>query len=175
VLTVNPSLIQLQNYTQITIYNCVLSFMIQEDEMLLPQGVDKVEISDLQHHNKSDEQSEVFSSSKMTASSIVDSHCQTALQNSIETGAVSLEPVRTEQSKTRGDGMMGGNSASDGKKVEEGKGKMEEDSERGNAGSETNKRKAQMDTGAAHKKKKTAISGEISLIKISLGVQVSSS
>jgi hypothetical protein len=64
--------------------------------------------------------------------------------------------------------MAGGNSASDGKKIpEEGKGKTEEDGDRGTTGSETNKRKAQMDTGIMHKKKKTSLSGEISLIKIS--------
>lgn len=142
--------------------------------MLLPQAVDKVETSDLQQHNKTDEQTEVFSGGKMTASSIVDSHSQTALQNSIETGAVSLEPVRTEQNKTHGESVMGGNCASDGKKnTEEGKGKMEEDSERGNGGTETSKRKAQIDAGAAHKKKKTALSGGISLIKIPLNACVS--
>jgi hypothetical protein len=174
VLTVHLSFRQLQISTKITMYNYVLSFVIQEDEMLLPQAMDKVETSDLQQHNKSDGQSEVFSGSKMTASSIVDSHSQTALQNSIETGAVSLEPVRTEHNKTHGDSVMGGDSASDGKKnVEEGKVKMEEDSERGNAGSETSKRKAQMDAGAVHKKKKTSLSGGISIIKISLNACVS--
>jgi hypothetical protein len=130
--------------------------------MLLPQAVDKADAIDLQQRNKSDEQSDVMSNSKVTASSIVDS--QSALQNSIETGAVSLEPVRTEQDKTHGDSMMGGSSASDGKKVvEEGKGKMEEDSERGTTGSETNKRKAQVDTGVIHKKKKSSLSGKIFL------------
>jgi hypothetical protein len=132
---------------------------------MLPQAMEKVETSDLQQHNKSDEQSEVMSENKMTASCIVDSHSQTALQNSIETGAVSLEPVRTEQDTTHGDSLMGGNSASDGKKVmEEGKGKTDEEGEKGTTGSETNKRKAQMDTGAMHKKKKTNSSGESSLI-----------
>lgn len=136
--------------------------------MLLPQAVDKMDTSDFQRHNKSDEQSEVMSGNQMTASSVVESHGQTALQNSIETGAVSLEPVRTEQDKTHADGVGGGNSASDGKKIpEEGKGKTEEDGERGSTGTETNKRKAQQDTSVMHKKKKTSLSGEILLIEIS--------
>lgn len=124
---------------------------------MLPQALDKADASDLQQRNKSDEQSDVLSNSKVTASSIVDAHSQSALQNSIETGAVSLEPVRTEQ-----DSVMGGSSASDGKKiVEEGKGKVEEDSERGTTGPDTNKRKAQVDAGVMHKKKKSSLSGKL--------------
>jgi hypothetical protein len=132
--------------------------------MLLPQAVDKADASDLQQRNKSDEQSDVMSNSKVTASSIVDAHSQSALQNSIETGAVSLEPVRTEQDKTHGDSAMGGSNVSDGKTVvEEGKGKMEEDGERGTTGPEASKRKAQVDAGVMHKKKKTSLSGKIFL------------
>jgi len=133
--------------------------------MLLPQALDKADASDLQQRNKSDEQSDVMSNGKVTASSTVDAHSQSAaLQNSIETGAVSLEPVRTEQDRPRGDSAMGGSSASDGKKtVEEGTGKVEEDSERGTSGPDTNKRKAQVDAGVMHKKKKTSLSGKLSI------------
>lgn len=136
--------------------------------MLLPEALDKADTSELQQRNKSDEQSDVMSNSKVTASSLVDSHSQSALQNSIERGAVSLEPVRTEQDKSRGDSAMGGSSASDGKKiVDEGNGKMEEDSERGTTGPDTNKRKAQVDTGVMHKKKKSSTSGSFSSVNIS--------
>jgi hypothetical protein len=136
--------------------------------MSVPQAVSKMDTSDFQQLNKSDERSEVMSDNKMTVSSIVESHGQTALQNSIETGAVSLEPVRTEQDKTHADSVGGGNSTSDGKNVmEERKGKTEEDCEKGTTASETTKRKAQLDVGAAHKKKKTSLSGEILVIKIS--------
>jgi hypothetical protein len=133
--------------------------------MLLPQALDKADTSDLQQRNKSDEQSDVMSNSKVTASSAVDAHSQSAaLQNSIETGAVSLEPVRTEQDRPRGDSAMGGSSASDGKNVvEEGTGKMEEDSERGTSGPDANKRKAQVDAGVMHKKKKANLSGKLSV------------
>jgi hypothetical protein len=130
--------------------------------MLLPQALDKADASELQQRNKSDEQSDVMSNSKVTAGSVVDAHSQSALQNSIETGAVSLEPVRTEQDKSRGDSAAGGSSASDGKKVvDEGDGNMEEDSERGTTGADANKRKAQVDGGVMHKKKKTSISGKV--------------
>jgi hypothetical protein len=136
--------------------------------MLEPQAVDKMDTSDFQRHNKSDDRSEVMSDNKMAATGIVESHGQSALQNSIETGAVSLEPVRTEQDKTHVESVGGGNSASDGKNIqEEGKGKIDEDGEKGAAGSETSKRKAQLDVGVMHKKKKTGLSGEISLIKMS--------
>ena len=134
--------------------------------MLLPEALDKADATDLQQRNKSDEQSDVMSSNKVTASSsTVDAHSQSAaLQNSIETGAVSLEPVRTEQDRPRGDSAMGGSGASDGKKtVEEGTGKMEEDSERGKGGPDANKRKAQVDAGVMHKKKKSSISGKLSI------------
>ena len=133
--------------------------------MLLPEALNKADASDLQQRNKSDEQSDVMSNSKVTVSNTVDAHSQSAaLQNSIETGAVSLEPVRTEQDKPRGDSAMGGSSASDGKKImEEGVGKMEEDSERGTSGPDANKRKAQVDAPAMHKKKKTSLSGKLSI------------
>jgi hypothetical protein len=136
--------------------------------MLEPQAVNKMDTSDFQRHNKSDERSEVMSDNKMTASSIVESHGQSALQNSIETGAVSLEPVRTEQDKMHTESVGGGNSASDGKNIqEEEQGKADEDGEKGTTGSETNKRKAQLDVGVLHKKKKTGLSGEILLFETS--------
>ena len=127
--------------------------------MILAEPVNKVETSEVQQQKKSDEQIEVISESSKIASSIIDSNAQTALQNSIEAGTVTLEPVRTEQDKTQSDNV---GSASEGKRTAE-EGKEKEDCERGAGGSDSSKRKASLDSGAGalHKKKKTSLSGKI--------------